>query len=210
MQDYVKFAYNIFNNMGNEIDYEDVNDFLCDNKRLLGRNMKELKTMTNSVKALDYIREQSLNHRELSKELIIEVHKILMSGISAHCGEYRKHNVRQFACGVHDYKEIDSRLDTFIDLYNEIRITNSTSYLAAFVHAELIRIHPFNDGNGRVATLMMNFILLSSNLPAISIEPDDRELYMYFTGLYTRRHLLQPIIDMVEIYTRGGKLNVRS
>lgn len=207
MQEDVRFAYNIFSNMGNTIAFEDVYAFLCDNKRLMGRNMKELKSMSNSITALDFVRQQALNHRELDKTLILEVHRILMSGISKYCGEYRKHNVRQYACGVHDYKEIDKRLDTFINLYNEIKVTNSISYLAAFVHAELLRIHPFNDGNGRVATLMMNFVLLSGGLPPISINPEDRDLYMYFTSLYTRRHLLQPIIDMIQIYIRGGKLN---
>lgn len=39
--------------------------------------------------------------------------------------------------------------------------------LAAFVHLEIVRIHPFKDGNGRLARLLMNAILIRASLPAV-------------------------------------------
>lgn len=200
----LKFAYNVFNNMGNEIEYQDVASYLLKGTQLFGRNKKELMTLSNSAKALEYVTEEAFNGREVTKELVLDIHRVLMDGISSTCGVYRKHNVKQYACGVHNYKDIDRSLDQFIDFYNKIKICNSASYLAAFAHAEIIRIHPFNDGNGRVALLLTNFILIKHNLPVISIEAADRELYYYFTDLYTKRHVIQPMVDLIEMYTRGG------
>ncbi|MDR1872398.1 MAG: Fic family protein [Deltaproteobacteria bacterium] len=50
--------------------------------------------------------------------------------------------------------------------------------LAAFAHLRLVNIHPFVDGNGRVARLLMNLVLLKNNYQLVSISPEDREKYI--------------------------------
>jgi Fic family protein len=50
---------------------------------------------------------------------------------------------------------------------------------AAFTaHRKLVAIHPFNDGNGRTARLLMNLILARSGYPPIAIRPEDRPAYI--------------------------------
>lgn len=50
---------------------------------------------------------------------------------------------------------------------------------AAFeAHLRLVGIHPFNDGNGRTARLLMNLILARSGYPPIAIRPEDRPAYL--------------------------------
>ncbi len=49
--------------------------------------------------------------------------------------------------------------------------------LATLFHYRFIRIHPFDDGNGRVARLLMNFILMKFGYPPIVIKTDDKENY---------------------------------
>jgi Fic family protein len=53
--------------------------------------------------------------------------------------------------------------------------TPATAFLA---HRRLVKIHPFNDGNGRTARLLMNLILLRGRYPPIAIRPEDRPDYI--------------------------------
>ena len=45
-------------------------------------------------------------------------------------------------------------------------------------HRRLVEIHPFNDGNGRTARLLMNLILIRGGYPAVSVRPEDRPAYI--------------------------------
>lgn len=205
----INFAKNIFNNMGNEhISSVDVERVLVQNERLFGRNIKEIRTLKNSVKALNFVQEAALSGRELDKDLILEIHTILMEGISKLAGTYRKSNVKDFACGVYDCRKIEKEFERFLKKYEEYSKKYTPIYLAAYAHLELIRIRPFNDGNCRVATLIMDFILLSNGINAITIDDENREIYYYFTKLYTKRKTLQPMVDLIEsILRKDGKVN---
>ena len=50
--------------------------------------------------------------------------------------------------------------------------------LTALFHYRYIRIHPFEDGNGRIARLIVNYILLRHNYPMIVVRTDDRDNYL--------------------------------
>jgi Fic family protein len=50
---------------------------------------------------------------------------------------------------------------------------------AAFTaHRRLVDIHPFNDGNGRTARLLMNLILIRAGYPPVAVRPEDRLRYV--------------------------------
>ena len=53
--------------------------------------------------------------------------------------------------------------------------TPETAFLA---HRRLVDIHPFNDGNGRTARLLMNLILIRGGYPPIAVRPEDRPAYV--------------------------------
>jgi Fic family protein len=50
--------------------------------------------------------------------------------------------------------------------------------LAALFHYKFVRIHPFDDGNGRISRLLMNYILLGANLPTVIIKSHDKKNYL--------------------------------
>ena len=70
--------------------------------------------------------------------------------------------------------------------------------LAAWTHAEFVRIHPFIDGNGSTSRLLMNYQLLSQGFLPVSIEKEDRLRY-YYQALkeYAADGNLEAFADMV-------------
>lgn len=50
--------------------------------------------------------------------------------------------------------------------------------LASMLHYKFVRIHPFDDGNGRVARLLLNYVLLKNNFPPIIIKSSDKKNYL--------------------------------
>ena len=45
-------------------------------------------------------------------------------------------------------------------------------------HFQLVAIHPFADGNGRAARLLMNLLLLRGGYPPVAVRPEDRKTYL--------------------------------
>lgn len=54
-----------------------------------------------------------------------------------------------------------------------------TLELAALLHYKFVRIHPFDDGNGRTARLLMNYVLLKMGLPPVIVKSDDKKDYLF-------------------------------
>ena len=59
-------------------------------------------------------------------------------------------------------------------------LTNAvtTPQTAFTAHRRLVEIHPFNDGNGRTARLLMNLVLLRGGYPPVAVRPEDRPAYI--------------------------------
>ena len=51
--------------------------------------------------------------------------------------------------------------------------------LAALLHYKFVRVHPFDDGNGRISRLLMNYVLLKHGLPPVVIKSSDKKNYLF-------------------------------
>lgn len=77
-------------------------------------------------------------------------------------------------------EETPALMTDLILWYNqeEQKRTLTPIQLAALLHYRYIRIHPFEDGNGRIARLLMNYVMLRHGLPMIIVQSSDKENYL--------------------------------
>lgn len=66
--------------------------------------------------------------------------------------------------------------------------------LAALAHNEFENIHPFQDGNGRVGRLLLNYVLLSHNYPPINIRFKDRQRYYKVLQIFEKKNDIKPTL----------------
>lgn len=70
---------------------------------------------------------------------------------------------------------------------------------AALLHGELVKIHPFVDGNGRTSRLLMNLDLMNSGYNPIIIKKEDR--FAYYDAL-DKAHMTRDYTDFVKLITK--------
>lgn len=95
--------------------------------------------------------------------------------------------------------EIPALMGDFAAWLGQSPATPETAFAA---HRRLVDIHPFNDGNGRTARLLMNLILLRGGYPPVAVRPEDRLVYILGLqqaqagqGDQVFRHLLYERLD---------------
>ena len=69
-------------------------------------------------------------------------------------------------------------MQELIDWYRQEENEIHPVTLAAMLHYKFVRIHPFDDGNGRVSRLLMNYVLLRNGLPPVVIKSEDKLNYL--------------------------------
>ena len=73
--------------------------------------------------------------------------------------------------------------------------------IAAYLHAQLVDIHPFADGNGRTARLLMNYVLMKLGTAPCTISAGDRLAYFGALDAFHQEGELTPFIDFCRIQT---------
>jgi Fic family protein len=192
-----EFVYDTNAIEGSNVQLDEIEGILENKKVPVDGDEKETK---NVAKAVDYIRKTK---EELSIELIKKLHNICFLGTKSFAGKLREVEVvirnskgEVVHAGV-PVKELNDYLKEFIEWYKENKNKFKPLILAAIIHNQFEHIHPFQDGNGRVGRLLLNFILLKDNYPPININIEDRREYYLTLEEYSRNQNLKPTIKFL-------------
>lgn len=146
-----------------------------------GKSLLDHMEAVNHTHALDWVKEQvKRGPRSLSEEDILHIHYLIMKGIDdLNAGRYRVTPVRISGSAVvppnpRKVPDLMNGLTKWLKLAADLHPVE----LAAEAHYRLVTIHPFTDGNGRTARLLMNMVLLMSGYPAAIIRKRDRLAYI--------------------------------
>ncbi|MBI5224179.1 Fic family protein [Candidatus Micrarchaeota archaeon] len=177
---------------GSTLDYWLTEQVVADQKRIerlqkrgvVITNMdREEQEALNLNRCLDQY-EQLLKHKkELSTDMILKQQGILLSridGYEKYCGVWRPVNVRVHGSDhVFPHHQIVPKLmDELISWHTNNKELIHPVELAAEFHTKFTTIHPFADGNGRMARLLMNYVLQRNSLPFTNIPLSKRSAYM--------------------------------
>lgn len=145
-----------------------------------GKTIKEHLEAINHKEAILYIEEIVSREEQLSEWQIKNIHRLILKHIDdEHAGVYRQENVI-ISGATHippDYVQVRDEMEQLITLYETWKQEKEAIERASLLHIEFVKIHPFIDGNGRTARLLLNFELMKNGFPPIVIEKEDRAEY---------------------------------
>jgi Fic family protein len=146
-----------------------------------GKSLREHFEAINHAQALDFIGSLvSKLRQELGKTDILDIHNLILQGNdNQNAGRYRHVSVRIAGSTVilPNWVKVPDLMSAFYDWLHSATDIHPV-LLAADAHYTFVSIHPFVDGNGRTARLLMNLLLMQQGYPPALIRKEDRQRYI--------------------------------
>lgn len=167
---------------GNSLTLSETKVLLEDGITVGGKPIRDCYEATGHARAYDYMlalaRGESLS---VTEDVICRLHYLFYNGIDPDAaGEYRKGQV--FITGTEYVPpaagDVPGYMASFVEELAKRQGGLHPVEFAAYAHRRLVDIHPFQDGNGRTARLLMNLILINQGYCIISIPPVLRHDYI--------------------------------
>jgi len=193
--------YHSCNIEGNTLTYGEIKDLLFWGITAKGKPFKDHIELKGHNEAIEWIFEIVKDkNRPLTENFIRELHSLIIApdsysdaqtpdGVKIKKlilrGEYKKTpnhvltktgEIFYFASPEETPAKMHELIDWFRKTYNE----NNTHplILASLFHYKFVQIHPFDDGNGRMSRILMNFILMMFGFPPVIIPTNEKSNYI--------------------------------
>jgi Fic family protein len=151
-----------------------------------GKSMREHLEAINHYEAVLFLRELVQSGALVNQLLVKQIHALVLRGIDRdNAGTFRSVPV-MIAGSRHTPPQpwqVPSLMEACCRWYDEQQALLHPVTLAAELHERLVTIHPFIDGNGRTARLMMNLVLLGAGYPIANIGGDTESRLAYYHAL---------------------------
>jgi Fic family protein len=145
-----------------------------------GKSMKEHLEATNHVEAIEQLEKIVDSKIDVREADVLNLHAIILDKIEPqNAGFYRHEQVYIEGSTVQlaRWKEVPHLMQ---EVYHELNNKDpgiKAIYSAVKVHHRTVKIHPFVDGNGRLARLLMNLRLMRSGFPPTILRKEERRAY---------------------------------
>ena len=197
----IDLNYNSNHIEGNTLTYGQTEILLLFGKIVGEAEVRDVQEMTASNVGLKMMREEAqLKDIPLTQNFIRTLHKTLLredytvyrnlpggetTSYVIHAGQYktRQNSVITRYGDRFEYaspEETPALMTDLVNWYNEAELSGKFTpvELAAIFHYRYIRIHPFEDGNGRIARMMVNYILARHGWPMVVIRNRNKQAYL--------------------------------
>lgn len=193
----IEFAHNSTAIEGNTLTLMETKVVLEDGIAIGGKSLREIYEVVNHKKAYQYVKDCIKEGLTLDEATVKDIHALLMENILIG-GIYRREEV-VISGASHTPPAGNEMYAQIKNFYMELAEKSSLNRieLAAWTHAEFVRIHPFLDGNGRTSRLLMNYQLLKNGFLPVSVAKEDRLDYYNALDKYAAGGDLQPFIELV-------------
>ena len=182
LKEYYKIGLTYSSNAleGNTLTLVETKVVLEDGITIGGKSLKDHYETVGHAKAFDKIIELA-NNKTFTEANIKLLHRLFYEKIdSEKAGKYRTSQVIITGSSVELPKPevLDEKMREFLSQLPKLKAELHPVEYAAMVHIIFVNIHPFTEGNGRVARLLMNLALLQSGYNIVVIPPVVRTDYI--------------------------------
>lgn len=195
----IDYTYHSTTIEGNTLTLIETKAVIEDNISIGGKELREIYEVVNHNKAFQYIKECIEKSEELNETKLKNIHEILTNNIMQ--GGIYRHTDVQITGATHTPPTPNEMYKQLQFFYEDLK-SNQTKMegieLAAWTHAEFVRIHPFIDGNGRTARLIMNYQLMKNGFLPINIKVEERINYYNALDIYATKGNIQPFRELIE------------
>jgi Fic family protein len=188
LQTYFNLAYTYESNRieGNTLSLQETNLVVNEGITVGGKTLQEHLEAINHQEAIHFIEQLVVNFQTFNKSVLLQLHRLILMGIDTkNAGVYRTVEVR-----ISGSKHIppsplllNDLMDGYFEFYELNKRTMHPVLLAAEMHERLATIHPFIDGNGRTARLVMNLVLLQNGYTLVNIKGNLKNRLKYYQAL---------------------------
>lgn len=204
VQEKLKFTWTYDSNAieGSTLSLGETIFYLQEGLTVEGKPLKDFLDATNHAEAIDLLYDVINNRRAVSEGLMKEINALLLSGVKstpainehgervekkARPGEYKQaaNHVLKTDGSIHYYVEplqVASEMQQLCQWIADQEDALHPIIIAAVAHYNMVRIHPFDDGNGRGARILMNLILMKAGYPPAIVKNEKRRQYLAVLG----------------------------
>ena len=176
----IKWTYNSTGIEGNTFTLNQTRVLLADGITIGGKKIADHLEIIGHSKAIEYLEDIINNEVELTEREIKNLHSLVTKDVEGvNSGAYRNVDVH-----INGSKHtppsnviVFEKMQQLMLWYNNEGKNYHPIEKAAILHGKFVTIHPFIDGNGRTARLLLNFELMKNNYPPIIIEVEERDKY---------------------------------
>lgn len=203
LENYFRIGFTYSSNAleGNTLTLSETKILLEDGITVGGRPLKDCYEAAGHGLAFDFMMElakqQDMN---ITEQIIEKLHWLFYQKVDAsQAGRYR--SIQVYISGT-DYvppapEDIAHLMKHLADQIYSSKSTLHPIELAAMAHKRLVDIHPFIDGNGRTARLLMNLILVNAGYGVVSIPPVWRNDYINALSASRRKKDMEPFSKLI-------------
>jgi len=194
----IKWTYNSNAIEGNSLTLGETAFYLREGLTSEGKPLIDYLEARNHAEAIDWLRTIAKKDKSITEGVIKDLNALLHKGITErpamsadgkqvmrqiHPGAYKiqSNHVITLSGEIHYYVDplqVAGEMEKLVRTFAEEEGNTHPVELAALVHYEITRIHPFDDCNGRGARLLMNLILMHFDFPPVVIKMEERRRYL--------------------------------
>lgn len=183
----IEYTYESNRIEGNTLTLQETSLVVNEGVTISGKSMREHLEAINHTEAIGYIKDIARQDIEISERTIKEIHALILHGIDReNAGKYRMVPV-MISGSAHMPPQpylIEKQMEEFMLRFRQMEKEKVHPVLiAAYLHDELVRIHPFIDGNGRTSRLLMNLYLLRHGYVIITLKGSNDDKIRYYKAL---------------------------
>lgn len=143
-----------------------------------GKPLKDHQEAVDHLDALRLVRQLAAQARPITEADIRDLHRLVVGGtLKSEAGVYSLH--RRRISGSMVVFPNPAKVPALMEEFGHWLTETTPSVEAALeAHLRLVSIHPFSDGNGRTARLLMNLLLIKAGYPPLVVRPEDRPDYL--------------------------------